>query len=173
MALDVNGYNSIFKSFVNFAETNKHIDKGRAILDATPSALTNRGIKAVTIDFAKNDSVHNWTRGSEQWEVNDRTRGIFKAAIASMFGGEARIPESVRKAMIMDDFNCGKPLTARRILAVKAAIDAEGSARAKAEKASLARIGREAFKSPEVTAEALKLGVVEGELPKLARAAHL
>ena len=173
MALDVNGYNSIFKSFVNFAETNKHIDKGRAILDATPSALTNRGIKAVTIDFAKNDSVHNWTRGSEQWEVNDRTRGIFKASIASMFGGEARIPESVRKAMIMDDFDCGKPLTARRILAVKAAIDAEGSARAKAEKASLARIGREAFKSPEVKAEALKLGFVKGELPKLARAAHL
>ena len=142
MALDVNGYNSIFKSFVNFAETNKHIDKGRAILDATPSTLTNRGIKAVTIDFAKNDSVHNWTRGSEQWEVNDRTRGIFKAAIASMFGGEERIPESVRKAMIMDDFDCGKPLTARRILAVKAAID-------------------------------LKLGFVKGELPKLARAAHL
>ena len=24
MALDVNGYSSIFKSFVNFAETNKH-----------------------------------------------------------------------------------------------------------------------------------------------------
>ena len=127
----------------------------------------------MTIDFAKNDSVHNWTRGSEQWEVNDRTRGIFKASIASMFGGEERIPESVRKAMIMDDFDCGKPLTARRILAVKAAIDAEGSARVKAEKASLARIGRETFKSPEVKAEALKLGFVKGELPKLARAAHL
>ena len=66
MALDINGYGNIFKSFVTFAETNKHIDKGRAILDATPSVLTNRGIKAVTIDFAKNDSVHNWTRGAEQ-----------------------------------------------------------------------------------------------------------
>ena len=172
MALDVNGYNGIFRTFVDFAQTNRNVDKGRAILDATPT-LSNRAIKAVTIDFAKNDSVHKWTRGFDEWTVNDRTRNIFKAAIASMFGGEARIPESVKKAMVLSDYDCGKPLTARRILAVKAAIDADGTARALAEKASLGKIGLEAFKSPEVEAEALKLGFVKGELPKLARAAHL
>lgn len=39
-----------------------------------------------------------------------------------MFGGEAKIPKSVKKAMLLDDYGTGKPLTARRILAVKAAI---------------------------------------------------
>ena len=37
MSLDINGYNAIFKSFVEFARTNGNLDKGRAILDATPT----------------------------------------------------------------------------------------------------------------------------------------
>ena len=34
MALDINGYNDAFKKFVQFAEQNKNVDKGRTILDA-------------------------------------------------------------------------------------------------------------------------------------------
>ena len=52
---------------------------------------------------------------------------LFRDSVASMFGGEAKIPESVKKAMILGDYNSGKPLTARRILAVKAAIDKAGT----------------------------------------------
>ena len=176
MALDVNGYNGVFRSFVNFAETNKNIDKGRTILDATPSRFNSkRDITAVTIDVAKNDSVHKWTRGVAEWKVNERTRNIFRAAVIHMFGGESKIPESVKKAMLLSDYNSGKPLTARRILAVKAAIDADGTARALSEKARIraenVRLGT--FQSAEVKAEALKFGFAKGELPKLARAAHL
>ena len=40
-----------------------------------------------------------------------------------MFGSEANIPRSVREAMNLDDFGQGKPLTARRIIAVKAEVD--------------------------------------------------
>ena len=66
----------------------------------------------------------------------------------------------------MDDYNAGKPLTARRILAVKAAIDADGTAKARA-----AKIRLETF-SPEVKATALGMGYTKAELPKFARAAH-
>jgi hypothetical protein len=38
-----------------------------------------------------------------------------------MFGSESRIPENVRKAMLLEDYGQGKPLTARRIMAVKQA----------------------------------------------------
>ena len=130
MALDINGYNSAFQQFVQFAQENRNVDKGKAILDAKIDSPLG-GRKILSIGLAKNDSVHNWTRGFDQWTVNDRTRAIFKAAVANMFGGESKIPESVRKAMVLDDYNCGKPLTARRILAVKAAIDADGTAKAR------------------------------------------
>lgn len=39
-----------------------------------------------------------------------------------MFGGEQNIPESVKEAMLLKDYDCGKPLTARRIIAVRDAI---------------------------------------------------
>ena len=86
MALDINGYNDIFKSFVDFAQAKGNVDKGKSILDATPT-FSGRKITTVTIDVAKNDSVHNWTRGSDKREVNDRTRKLFKDAVADMFGG--------------------------------------------------------------------------------------
>ena len=51
---------------------------------------------------------------------NNATRTLFLDAVKEMFGGESKIPESVKKAMHMGNFDgkCGKPLTARRILAV-------------------------------------------------------
>lgn len=57
-------------------------------------------------------------------EANDATRELFKSAVAEMFGGEDSIPENVRAAMKMKDYGKGRPLTARRIMAVKAAVDA-------------------------------------------------
>ena len=63
------------------------------------------------------------SRGQDQKELNDSVRTSFRNAIREMFGGEAKIPANVKKAMLLNDFDEGKPLTARRILAVKAAID--------------------------------------------------
>ncbi len=57
-------------------------------------------------------------------EANNATRELFKSAVAEMFGGEDHIPERVRAAMKMNDYGKGRPLTARRIMAVKTAIDA-------------------------------------------------
>lgn len=89
------------------------------------------------IAHVETDEVHKWLRTDAECDVNDRTRAIFRAAIANIFGGEDRIPASVKKAMLMGDYDHGKPLTARRIMAVKAAIDADGSSKARSEKIRL------------------------------------
>ena len=165
MSLDINGYNATFKAFTDFAQAHIAEKDGKTIADAQFHKPAG-GLKTVAIDVAQGDSVHKWTRGIREWTVNDRTRDIFKNAIANMFGGETKIPASVKKAMLLGDYNAGKPLTARRILAVKAAIDADGTAAARA-----AKIRLETF-SPEVETAALALGYSKKELPTIARAAH-
>lgn len=71
---------------------------------------------------------------------NDKTRQLFLDAVKEMFGGESKIPASVKKAMRMGNFDgkCGKPLTSRRILAVKVAIDAYNAKTTEAAKPSTA-----------------------------------
>jgi len=79
----------------------------------------------------------------------------------------SKIPDSVKEAMLLEDFGAGKPLTARRILIVKRAIDACGILRRRAEEQRLVTFDR-----PENKAELLAKGYSTMELPRLARAAH-
>ena len=106
--------------------------------------------------------------------MNDHTRKIFKQAIANMFGGEDRIPDSVKTAMLMDDYNCGKPLTARRIMAVKVAIDADGTAKALSQAEAQRRIDNKfgKFESEATKATALSDGFTRAELKNLAKAVN-
>ena len=110
-----------FAQFVRFANSTNLPDAENSVarLDST-TALGNRTIKAA----GKEDSVHAFTRSSEAKRANDEVRDIFRKAVVDIFGGESRIPESVKKAMVLSDYGKGRPLTARRILAVRAAIDA-------------------------------------------------
>ena len=80
-----------------------------------------------------------------------------------MFGGEAKIPESVKKAMLLGDYGDGRPLTARRIMAVKDAIDAEDSMREK---------GVSQFANPATREAALAKGYHPSELGRLANAVN-
>ena len=129
MALDINGYNRAFKSFVDFAQDRIAENQEKAIADARIKKFN--GEEVLTIAHVKTDDVHKWLRKGDECDVNDRTRAIFRAAIVNMFGGESKVPESVKKAMLMEDYDKGKPLTARRIMAVKEAIDADGTAKAR------------------------------------------
>ena len=123
MPLDVNGYNDTFKAFLDFARISESAGETKAIaraaIDVKTGALAGR---AVT--FSETDSVRGffkWFRSADDKAANDTTRRIFKDAIIDMFGGESKIPESVKKAMVLADYGKGKPLTARRIIAVQAA----------------------------------------------------
>ena len=158
LKLDQNGYNSVFRDFVKFATLRVDANDEKAIANARYNRLDGRKILAVTQSLT--DSVHNWTRGMDEWIANDHTRKLFRNAVSDMFGGEAKIPASVRKAMLLVDYEEGKPLTARRIMAVKDAIDRDGSVRLSV------------FDSRESRALAKSKGWTSAELPKIARAAH-
>ena len=128
MKLDANGYTSTFNSFVKFAQQRVEANDAKAVAEAKlPQPLGGRKILAVAQSLT--DAVRKFSRTSDECAANDRTRALFKKAVVDMFGGESKIPASVKKAMLMSDYNAGKPLTARRIMAVKAAIDGFNASR--------------------------------------------
>ena len=117
-----------FQKFVNFAS-----DAGnkKTIVNAfkQPSGL------AVLEHSGDGVGFFAWKRRDQGHAGNnDRTRDIFMKTVANMFGGsESQIPESVKKAMHYNTFSKGgRPLTARRVMAVKVAIDKLNAAEAKA-----------------------------------------
>ena len=172
MALDINGYNAAFKAFTDFAQQKMDAGETKAVArgEVQNKVFDGRVIKAATTDEA-----YAFTRSADEKYFNEVAREQFKRAIIDMFGGESNIPESVRKAMLLGDYGSGKPLTARRIMAVKNAIDADGTARARSADARQrefdASISK--FSSPEVEAAALAKGYSKAELPRLAAAANL
>ena len=172
MALDINGYNDTFRAFADFAKimtTGQGDENSIARLDTgvniVEGSLAGRTITASTTDSVR--GIFKWFRSADDKAANNEVRKLFKDAIIDMFGGESKIPDSVKDAMKLADYDKGKPLTARRIIAVKAAIDASGTKEARIEKLKL-----ESFQSPEVEQAACKMGFTKAELPRLARAAH-
>ena len=123
MALEINAQ---YNKFVQFAQQQDDAVNSKAIarVSGEAGALDGRAITAAT-----GDKVAPWTRRSRgNKDANNTARDLFRQSIIDMFGGEERIPESVKNAMLMKDYGrpgspSGKPLTARRIMAVKAAVD--------------------------------------------------
>ncbi len=107
-----------FDRFAQFADLEAARDgKTVARLDAD-DPLGGRKISVQT-----GDKVHALFRGKTVKGQNDAVRDLFKGSVAEMFGGESRIPAAVKEAMRLSDFDKGRPLTARRIVAVRQAID--------------------------------------------------
>ncbi len=160
MPLNVSdAYSAQFSQFVKFAEDQTHATTSKAIarIDQSGGTLATRTISAAT-----DDKVYAIRRSASAKTANDSTRKIFKKAVADMLGGESRIPESVRKAMEMKDYGVGKPLTARRIMAVKTAID------------SYHEFGAvDVFANRAFADRATQLGYTAAELPKISRAVNL
>ena len=129
MPLGINGYNDAFKAFADFAT---QATKGSTIaqVGGEKNTVVGAGPLAGRTIVAKTgfDFVGNVGRRQASRDVNNDVRDLFKQAIADLFHGESNIPMSVLDAMKLADFGKGKPLTARRILAVKAAIDQAAAA---------------------------------------------
>ena len=107
--------NAQFQKFVDFARAAQQAGNGKSIARAGEgSALDGRTITAATTD-----KVAAFIRSRANKNANNVARDLFRQAVVDMFGGESKIPENVRKAMILGDYGAGKPLTARRILAVQ------------------------------------------------------
>lgn len=112
--------NAQFDQFVRFAQQQMQAGNAKAVarVDAGATGLAVRDIRPATGDRAFAFVRHNADK-----TANNVVRDLFRQTISDMFGGESRIPAPVQKAMLMADYDKGKPLTARRIIAVKTAID--------------------------------------------------
>lgn len=84
-------------------------------------------------DAPKSLTHFSFTRTDEEKNLNNATREAFKQAVIDIFGTRIEdVPKKVRDAMNLGKFDgTGRPLTARRILAVDKAIGAEMAAMAK------------------------------------------
>ncbi|MCR5413397.1 MAG: hypothetical protein K6F50_01555 [Kiritimatiellae bacterium] len=168
MPLDVNGYNDTFRAFVDFAQTKVDAGHRKAIADVSYLAGKEGVLGGLAVQTSTTDSVGGiFSRTARHVEINDTTRKLFFNAVVDMFGREEDIPGAVRNALKLKDYGVGKPLTARRIMAVKNAIDLSGVAMRRAADAKLGT-----FQSGEVRAAAAKMGYTQIELPRIARAAH-
>ena len=122
----IGAVNEQFGRFVAFAQERVQAGKEKAIaskgdvMAGGGTTLEERKIKVTDkIDWVSLSIF----RGSGAQRANNEVRDLFRKSIADMFGGENNIPDSVKEAMLLKDYGCGKPLTARRILAVKTAIE--------------------------------------------------
>jgi len=121
--MTVNLNNAQFNQFVQFAESQANPGKSEAIARVAGGrdALAGR-----TITASDTDHVRGWlswgTRSGADATENNDVRALFREAVFSMFGGEANVPDSVKTAMRLEDYDKGKPLTARRIIAVRDAV---------------------------------------------------
>lgn len=112
------GINADYQAFVNWAGTRSE----NTIADASHAD----GKMVVSNKVGDGIGFFAWRRrDATQASANNATRELFFAAVREMFGGEAFIPQSVKDAMHFDLFKAekGRPLSARRINAVKVAID--------------------------------------------------
>ena len=98
-----------FELFVKFAEKAKSYDLETAIAKVGDGGKS--GLGAHSIAWHKEDIISaGFTRSAAARENNNRTRALFYGAVVDMFGGESKIPESVRKAMLL---RCSSATTAR------------------------------------------------------------
>ena len=115
-----NVVNTQFKQFYDFALERSHAGKDTAIAKIGGKAEgTTLGERTIVV---KTGDHIGKSRDQVSMDINNNTRALFKQTIIDMFGGEANIPKTVQKAMLNKDYGQGKPLTARRIIAVANAI---------------------------------------------------
>ncbi len=146
--IDAN-YSANFQKFVDFANK-AYAPNGKG--EDTVARFSGMPVGDYKGTFA------SFMRTAEMKTANDQVRDLFRKTIAEMFGGERNIPDIVRDNMKLEDFNKGKPLTARRINLVRIAIDT-------------VRGGK--FTDPASVGKAAAMGYVASELPKLARVANI
>lgn len=112
-----------FDQFVSFAE--KAMKEGNTKSIARSGGSVEAMPVVRSIASTSDDKVYALRRSAANKAANDATRTMFRQSIAQIFGGEANIPEPVLKVMNLKDFDAGKPLTARRIMAINEAVRIE------------------------------------------------
>lgn len=116
-ALDSKGMSLQFNEFVKAAENADSRSKVVRFLGDAGSATVHE------VTVTSSDKIGKIGRAGNIENANNTTRTIFRQSIAAMFGGESKIPPAVLTAMKTTDYGQGKPLSAKRILLVRDAVD--------------------------------------------------
>ena len=130
--ININAYNKLSAAF-DYAQQIKNDPAARG----GDSVVHLQDGNTLTCNYSKADApkslFHHAERSQDKKELNNATRDLFKQAVIDIFGTSINdVPKSVRSAMELGKFDgAGRPLTARRILAVNKAIEAELKAIAK------------------------------------------
>jgi len=128
---DINAYNKLNGVF-NYAQDIKTSPEA----SGGDTVVRLRDGDALSCSYSRDDAprglFNRAARSQDQKNLNDATRAIFKQSVIEIFGTSINdVPKNVRSAMKLADYDCGKPLTARRIVAVNKAIGAALKAYAK------------------------------------------
>ena len=127
---------NINRSSVEWTNFNKFVDftKQEGVKNDTVAKFEwkTASKKDFTLERSTSDKIHNFKRSELAKEANDLVRAQFSNAVCKLFGikdGKVdKLPPDIKKAMVLGDYGSGKPLSARRIKAVSAAIEKwEGS----------------------------------------------
>ena len=111
--------NAQFFTFVDFA-TSHLVGSGSKAVAKVDDTVIGLGSRSIAVESG--DKVGSLFRKGAIKTQNDEVRKLFRDSVAEMFGGEDRIPASVKSAMRLSDYGKGKPLTIRRIMAVNAEV---------------------------------------------------
>lgn len=114
-------------AYANFNASFGKFVENSAVKGSTIAKIDQFTLSGVNkLEAGEGDFKGNLFRDAAQIANNNRTRAIFKKSVADIFGGENKIPNSVKAAMKWDDFDgTGRPLTARRISATWTQIKVE------------------------------------------------
>ena len=121
MAIQVNLNDAQFKAFTQFATSVS--DKG-TVLKANDNSLTASDGTPRKIVAKGYDGYGHFWRKQPSKDINNDVRTLFRDTVLRMFGVNdvQNLPDDVKTAMKTGDYDKGKPLTARRIIAVSKAI---------------------------------------------------
>lgn len=111
---------STFNKFVEFS-------KAEGVVNDSVVSMTRTDPNGSDITLAKsaNDKIAKLYRNPELKDANNRVRNVFRQSVLDIFhvNNVDDLPPNVKTAMELEKFDCGKPLSARRIKAVSEAIE--------------------------------------------------
>lgn len=117
MPLEINAQ---FKQFVQFAQQQAD---GEAVARTASEPAGEGPLAGRAVTAARDDKYGAFKRSVGNKDRNNETRDLFRQSVNAIFGGAENLPQSVKDAMRLGDYdNQGKPLTARNILTVQKAI---------------------------------------------------
>ena len=122
MAINYNmSYLDQLSAFTKFANQCMEIQDKTAVAQLSGEVSQDGTVQDINKNIG--DKPAAFRRSAENKMINNVTRSLFKNTIVNLFGSEKDIPRDVKLAMHMKRFDgSGRPLTARRISAVKLAV---------------------------------------------------